>query len=68
MIDSGKTELVGALEDPKNVFGTVGFRQAVDYTMVNGSFTVRNGHLTGVDENKLAEEANSVCRQYLSRG
>ena len=68
LIDSGKTELVGALEDPKNVFGTVGFRQAVDYTMVNGRFTVREGQITGIDELRLAEEANRVCRQYLSRG
>ena len=68
LIDARKTELVGALEDPKNVFGTVGLRQPVDYTMVNGQFTVRNGRLAGVDENRLAEEANNVCRAYLNRG
>ena len=67
LIDRRRIELVGALEDPKNVLGTVGFRQPVDYTMVNGRFTVRHGRLCGLDEAKLAEEANRACKAYLQR-
>lgn len=67
LIDCRKPELAGALEDPKSLPATVGYRQPVDYTMVNGKFTVRKGRLTGVDELRLAEEANRVCREYLSR-
>jgi cytosine/adenosine deaminase-related metal-dependent hydrolase len=67
LIDSRRIELTGALFDAKNVLATVGFRQPVDYTMVNGRFTVRSGRLCGVDEQALAEKAEGVCRQYLHR-
>ena len=67
LIDGRKLELAGALEDPKNVLGTVGYRQPVDYTMVNGKFTVKNGKLTGIDETKLVADANRVCREYLNK-
>lgn len=68
LIDSRRLELTGALFDPKNVLGTVGFRQPVDYTMVNGLFTVRKGRLCSIDEQKLADEAEKVCRAYLRKG
>ncbi len=68
LIDSRRPELAGALEDPKSLLATVGFRQPVDYTMVNGRFTVRRGRLCGVDEQALAIEAERVCRAYLHRG
>jgi tetratricopeptide (TPR) repeat protein len=67
LIDGRKLELAGALEDPKNVLGTVGYRQPVDYTMVNGKFTVRGGKLAGIDETKLVADANRVCRAYLAK-
>ena len=65
LIDSRRLELTGACEDPGSVLATVGFRQSVDYTMVNGRFTVRHGRLTGLDEEKTAAEANRVCAAYL---
>ena len=67
LIDSRRIELAGACEDPKNVLGTVGYRQSVDYTMVGGRFTVRKGVIVGLDEAKLSEDANRVCRAYLSK-
>ena len=63
----GVGELAGALEDPKNLLATVGFRQSVDYTMVEGRFTVRQGRLVGLDEPRLAEQANAVCKRYLAK-
>ena len=67
MVDSRRLELVGACYDPKNLFGTVGLRGAVDYTVVNGRVTVEQGHLLTVDEGVLAEEARKVCDTYLNR-
>ena len=40
---------------------------SVDYTVVEGRMVVREGHLTTVDEIAVSEEANRVCRDYLSR-
>ena len=67
LVDSRRLELVGATYDPASVFGTVGLRAPVDYTMVNGKFTVEHGQLTGVDEAALAEEARRCCDAYLRK-
>ena len=67
LVDSRRLELVGATYDPKNVFGTVGLRGAVDYTVVNGKVTVDQGHLVNIDEPVIAEEARKVCDAYLAK-
>ena len=66
LVDARRLELVGATFDPKAVFGTVGLRGSVDYTMVNGKFTVRGGKLCMVEEAALAEQAERRCRSYLA--
>ncbi len=66
LIDSRRLELVGAALDPQNVLATVGVRGAVDYTVVNGKITVRQGHLETFDEAALASQANQVCAAYLN--
>lgn len=66
LVDSRRLELVGATVDPKNLFGTVGLRAPVDYTVVNGRITVKNGRLANLDEDILAEKARKVCASYLS--
>ena len=67
LIDSRRLELVGCCADPKNLLATVGLRGPVDYTVVAGSLAVRQGHLTGWDEEKLSREAGKVWENYLSR-
>lgn len=67
LVDRRRLELVGADLDPKNLLGTVGLKQPVDYTVVGGRITVRQGRLTGVDEAALTARANGVCRSYLAR-
>ena len=67
LIDSRRRELVGCCADPKNLLATVGRRGPVDYTVVAGSLAVRQGHLTGWDEEKLSREAGKVWENYLSR-
>ncbi len=66
LIDSRRLELTGACFDAKSVLATVGVRGPVDYTVVQGRVTVREGRLATVDEEELAQTANSVCRSYLA--
>ena len=66
-IDTRRLELVGADLDPKSLLGTVGWKGPVDYTVVNGKVTVRNGKLVNLDEEKAAREAAALVRDYLSR-
>ncbi len=67
LVDRRRLELVGATYDVKNVFGTVGLRSPVDYTVVNGRITVENGRLCTVDEPVVAEKAAAVCNRYLEK-
>mgnify|MGYP002544961643 FL=1 len=67
LVDSQRLELVGGLYDPKSVLGTVGLRGPVDYTVVNGRVTVREGRLVTVDEPVLAEKARARCDAYLAK-
>ena len=52
------------------MLGTVGFKGAVDYTVVNGKIVVRNGKLTGIDEEKAVYEGkravNEISEQIKS--
>lgn len=65
MIDMRKLELVGVMEDPKSMLATVGYKQPVDYTIVAGKITVREGKLADLDEEKLVEQANQIVEHYL---
>lgn len=65
MIDVNKVSLVGACFDPKSLLATVGYRQNVDYTIVNGEVVVENGKLVHMDEEKIIYNANKALVQYL---
>lgn len=67
LVDRRRLELAGAGASPADVLGTVGLRGPVDCTVVEGRMVVREGHLTTMDELAVSEEANRVCRNYLSR-
>ena len=67
MINSNRIELVGTQYDPKSVLGTVGFKGAVDYTIVAGNVVVKDGKLVNVDEDKIVEEANVVVEKLISK-
>jgi hydroxyatrazine ethylaminohydrolase len=65
MIDSETLELAGTLHDPKNLLAHVGCTGPVWLTMVNGRVVYREGQLTGIDERKLAAQAEAVCDRSL---
>lgn len=67
MIRRNRLELVGADLDVKSMLGTVGFRGPVDATVVNGKVVVKDGHLTGIDEERAVRAAQSSVAEYLSR-
>ncbi len=67
MIDLDRLEFVGAQSDVMSLFGTVGFRGNVDYTVVNGRVVVENGRLATIDEKKTASEANRAAERFINR-
>lgn len=67
MIDTRCLEAVGTHLDPKSLLGTVGWKGAVSYTVVNGNVTVRKGQLVTVDEEKQYRQADDCVRAYLER-
>ncbi len=67
MIRRDRLELVGADLDVKSMLGTVGFKGPVDATVVNGRVVVKDGRLTGIDEEKAVREARACCQAYLNR-
>ena len=67
LLDTRRLELVGADLDPRSLLGTVGWKGAVDCTVVNGRVVVEHGRLTGLDEDKAVFEARRAVREYLSR-
>jgi len=66
LLDSNRLELVGACYDPKSVLCTVGVKGPVDYTVINGRVTVRDGRIVGIDEEALVHEAETEVRRYLN--
>ena len=65
LVDSNRLELVGADEDPKSLFGTVGLRGPVDYTVIDGKVTVDHGRITGIDEEKIVMDSGRELIRYL---
>ncbi|GAA0180234.1 8-oxoguanine deaminase [Clostridium sediminicola] len=65
MINTNRIELVGANLDPKSLLSTVGFKGAVDYTIVNGKIIVKDGKLVNVDEEKIYYESDTVAKKFI---
>ena len=67
LIRRDRLELVGADLDVSSLLGTVGFKGPVDATVVNGRVVVKDGRLTGVDEEQAVRQARACCQEYLNR-
>ncbi len=55
----------GSKMDPLAALLFCGFSHQTDYTIVNGRITVRNGMLTGFDEQKLAGRVNKIAEKLF---
>ena len=51
--------------DPASIPATVGIKEPVDYTIVNGRITVEHGHIVTIDEEKTAYEANRTVQRFI---
>jgi hypothetical protein len=49
------------------VLGTVGLRGAVDYTVIDGQITVDHGRISGIEEEKIAEDSARELVRYLGK-
>jgi hypothetical protein len=67
MIRQNRLALVGTQMDVGSMLATVGFRESVDITVVNGKVVVRDGKLLNVDEERIAHEADQIWRSYLQK-
>ena len=66
MIRRNRLELVGADLDVKSMLVTVGFKGTVDYRIVNGKIVVKEGQLTGIDEEKAIYNCRQEVNKYLN--
>lgn len=65
LINTKNLSMVGVTEDPKSLFGTVGYHRPVDYTIIGGEVVVREGKLVKIDEDKVVEKAQGLVRKLL---
>jgi hydroxyatrazine ethylaminohydrolase len=65
MVDTDKLELAGATHDPANLLARTGVTGPVWLTMVGGRVIYADGSLTGVDEERLAAEADAACTRAI---
>ncbi len=67
LIDVDTPDLVGALEDPANLLGTVGYSRPCKLVMVNGQILSQDGRLTRIDEEQLTRRAAKAAKGLLER-
>ena len=66
LVNTKHLSMVGVLEDPKSLFGTVGYHRPVDYTMINGEVVVREGKLVKIDEDVVVDKAQGLVERLLN--
>lgn len=67
MFDVMKLEYAGALSDPAAALLFSGYNHGVDHLIVNGHVVVKDGHLTGADEDRIRDEANRCAKRLLTK-
>lgn len=60
-----KLEHVGSLSDPLAALIFTGISHQTEYTIVNGKVVVRNGRLTGFNEETIITKANAIAAKLL---
>ncbi|MDC7230207.1 MAG: amidohydrolase [Sphaerochaetaceae bacterium] len=64
-IDANTLPLAGTLHDPGNLLARVGYTGEVAMTMVGGDIKFKDGELVGIDEVRLAVQAEQACDERL---
>ncbi len=64
-IDTRRLEYVGTLHDPESLITKVGISSPVDLTVINGKVVYRQGEFPGLDEQKLAADAQSHVERVV---
>jgi cytosine/adenosine deaminase-related metal-dependent hydrolase len=65
LFNINRLEYAGALSDPVAALLFAGINHQTEYTIVNGKIVVRNGRLTGYDEQSIVKNANRIARKLL---
>ena len=65
-IDTRRLDYVGTRHDPASLLAKVGVGHPVDLTLINGRVAWRNGEFPGLDEARLAHEAEAVLHHALA--
>ena len=60
-----RSDLLCAIDDPKNLFGNVGYHKPCDLVFVNGRLTVKDGQVLGIDEEKLVSDGQRELKRFL---
>lgn len=56
-------DYAGSLSDPLAALIFCGYSHLTEHTIVNGRFTVKNGKLTGFDENEIIKNVNMISQR-----
>jgi len=67
LFDVHRFEYAGALEDPVAALIFAGYNHGTAYTIVNGHVAVRDGRLTGYDEEALFREGNAAAQRLIRK-
>ncbi|MGO8657325.1 amidohydrolase family protein, partial [Rhizobium ruizarguesonis] len=59
-IDTRRMDYVGTRHDPLSLIARVGIGMATDMTMINGRIVWQKGEFPGLDEAKLAADAEAA--------
>ena len=65
VFDVGRLEYCGSLSDPFAALVFSGYDHGTAYTICNGKVVVDRGRLTGVDEERLIEDANRIAGRLV---
>jgi cytosine/adenosine deaminase-related metal-dependent hydrolase len=66
-LDIDLLELSGALLDPANMLGTVGYNRPAKWVIVGGKMVIIEGNLAGIDEAEVRARANERARNLLKK-
>ena len=65
-IDRNTSDLLCAIDDPKNLFGNVGYHRPCEYVFVNGKLTIHKGKIMRIDEETLHRFSETELKRFLS--